>query len=263
MGLILGGMLPAAAGGGGPPVGNGFINLRDVGTEYISITDGTASQALAKPSRIAGDLLIVIGYGTFIQGTSPTENPGPWNVIRATGTIQMWWRIATGDANDDFTVAEQAGSGVCVMQMMSFDLSDGPYTSVSGVQGGALAENNSSFTTQFPTAFQGAYANDQTLGIHWYFKSQNNRGNPTGLADNLVTSPAILAADEFGTGQLNWAMGLGGNPAGNRTSWWGWTYDIFNGVRSGTIPSVDQTESPESSGFEVVSHYAYRFRITF
>lgn len=238
--------------------GGAFISLRSLGTRYFSPTDGIASQALGLPAGYqAGDLLVAHEIGTF--GTpAPTENPGPWTQLIAVATQGGYWRIATGDANDNFTLSAQSGTGVWTAQIAAFDL--GGLTGVSNVAGGSLLQNDSSGGLTFPACSFAQYNNDFSLTLSYYFKSQNNAAGAVGLVDNLPG--VVTGADALATLETGVVNGLGGNPAGLRSSWYGWTYWITNGNPADAVAfGTDQTESPESSGFEVVSHWGNRFRI--
>jgi len=239
--------------------GDAFIAFRSLGVRYKSPTDGVASQALGLPAGYqAGDLLIAHGIGTFGTGT-PTENPGPWIQIINVATQTTFWRIATGDANDNYTLPAQSGSAVWTAQIAAFDLKG--LASVSLAAGGSLLQNDSSYTTAFPACSFSQYNNDQSLTLSQYFKSQNNTAGAVGLVDNLPG--VVTGADALATLETGVVNGVGGNPGGTRSSWYGWTYWITNGNPANAVAfGTDQTESPESSGFEVVSHYGTRWRIT-
>lgn len=236
-----------------------FIEFRSAGTRYFSPTDGIASQALGLPPGYqAGDLLVAQGLGTFTSNTAPTENPGPWNQIIAVPQITSFWRIATGDANDNYTLGAQSGTGVWTAQIAAFDLKG--LTGVSNVAGATLLQNDSSYGLAFPAPGYSQYNNDQSLTLAYWFKSQNNAAGAVSVIDNLVS--VVTGADDKATIDAGAVNGLGGNPAGLRSSWYGWTYWITNGNPAAAVAfGTDQTESPESSGFEVVSHYGNRFRI--
>ncbi len=236
-----------------------FIDFRSTGVRYESPTDGIGSQALGLPTGYqAGDLLVAQLIGTF--GTAaPTENPGPWTQIIDSSTIGAFWRVATGDANDNFTLAAQSSTGAWTAQIAAFDLKG--LTTVSNVAGMTLLQNDSSYGLAFPAPGVSQYNNDQSLSIAYWFKSQNNAAGAVSVIDNLVT--VVTGADDKATIDSGAMNGLGGNPAGLRSSWYGWTYWITNGNPADAVTfGTDQTESPESSGFEVVSHYGNRFRIT-
>lgn len=239
--------------------GAGFIAFRSVGTRYNGVTDGVGPFALGKPAGYqVGDLLVTQVFSTF--GTlAPTENPGPWTQVINVSQIAMHWRIATGDANDDYTLPAQGATAATSAQMAAFDLLG--LTSVSNVAGGSLLQNDSSYNLAFPACSFSQYNNDQSLTLSYYFKSQNNNAGAVGLVDNLPG--VVTGADDIATLDTYVLNGLNGNPAGLRSTWGGWTYWITNGNPADAVAfGTDQTESPESSGFEVVSHYGNRFRIT-
>jgi hypothetical protein len=215
--------------------------------------------ALGKPPGYqAGDLLVGCQQGTFFSGTHPVESAQWPNIIINTSTQIVRWRIATGDANDDWTVNVVSGSSVHSAQMAAFDLKG--LTGVSNVQGGNLLTNDGSFTTAFPASGIPLLANDQTLTLNYWFKSQNNSAGAVGVIDNL---PGVVTGeDEIATLDAYVVNGLAGNPGGARSSWGGWTYWITAANPADALAfGTDQTESPESSGFEVVSVYSNRLRI--
>ena len=260
MRLVFGQTIQAAA-GGPPPAG--FISFRSAGTRYFGPTDGVGPFALAKPPGYqAGDLLVVALQSTFWTGTSPVENPGPWIQIINNSQQRVFYRIATGDANDDFTIAATSTTGAGTGQMAAFDLSAGPYGSVAFVAGGTLLSNDSSYGTAFPAPGFSQYNNDQSLTLAFWHKSTNTSIGAGAVTDNLPG--VVTGANAIGTIGSYAFDGLNGNPGGNRSSWGGWTYWITDGNPADAVAfGTDQTEVPESSGFEVVSHYGARLRITF
>jgi hypothetical protein len=242
-------------GGGAAP----FVEFRSAGTRYESPTDGVGPFALGKPAGYgAGDLLVVAMQGTFFSGTHPTENPGPWTYIINTSTQIVGWRVATGDANDDWTCNTVSTTSVHTAQMAAFDLKG--LTSVSNVAGGSLLTNDSSYGLAFPACSFSQYNNDFSLTLSYWFKSQNNAAGAISVIDNQIA--AVTGADVQATIDSGAVNGLANNPAGLRSSWYGWSYWVTNGNPADAVAfGIDQTESPESSGFEVVSHYGSRFRI--
>jgi hypothetical protein len=251
--------------GGAIGGGAGFVTLRSIGAVYESVT-GVGPTLLGFPAgRQVGDLLVVNAIGTFFTaGAHPTENPGPWTTSIADGNHVIAWRIATGDANDNFTMAALSATGAHVAVMHAYDLSAGPYTTVTLAAGGFLANNDSSGGTAWPTSGFPQFNNDQTLNFIHTFKSTNIVNPATGVTDNL---DAVLAAlpntTESGVIALGAFDGLAGNPGGTRSSWYCINYHVADANPADAVPfGTDQTEIPESSGFEVVSYYGTRLRIT-
>ena len=103
---------------------------------------------------------------------------------------------------------------------------------------------------------------DQSLTLAFWHKSTNTSIGAGAVTDNLPG--VVTGANAIGTIGSYAFDGLNGNPGGNRSSWGGWTYWITDGNPADAVAfGTDQTEVPESSGFEVVSHYGARLRITF
>lgn len=249
--------------GGGP--GAGFVTLRSIGAVYESVT-GVGPTLLSFPAgRQVGDLLVVNAIGTFFTAAAhPTENPGPWTTSIADANHVIAWRIATGDANDNFTMAALSPTGAHVAVMHAYDLSAGPYTSVALAAGGFLANNDSGGGTAWPTSGFSQYNNDQSISFIHSLKSTNVVMPVSGTTDNLdavvaalpnTTESGVIAQGEFD--------GLAGNPGGTRSSWYIINYHVTDANPAEAVPfGTDQTEAPESSGFEVVSYYGTRLRIT-
>ena len=252
--------------GGGLGGGAGFVSLRSVGTRYDSSNDGVGPFALAKPAGYqVGDLLVVVQVGTFFSGTHPVENPGPWTQVVPTANHIFSWRIATGDANDDYTVNTVAATSAHYAIMQAYDLSNGPYTSISPVAGFNLAGNDSSYTTQYPVPGAAQFNNDQTLSIAWSMKSDNINHPATGLVDNWTADLlALPSTTDGGLIDSYFWDGQGGNPAAARSSWVTVHYVISDGNPADAIlfQADRQTEQPNSSGFEVMNFYGQRLRIT-
>jgi len=253
---------------GGVPSGGGgagFVTLRSVGPTYESPT-GAGPTLLGFPAgRQVGDLLVVNAIGTFFTAAAhPTENPGPWATSIADGNHVIAWRIATGDANDNFTMAALSGTSAALAVMSAFDLSAGPYTSVALAAGGFLANNDSGGGTAWPTSGFAQYNNDQSLSIVHSLKSTNVVIPATGVTDNYDAVVAALPnTTESGVIALGAFDGLSGNPGGTRSSWYCVNYHVADAnPAEATGFGTDQTEIPESSGFEVVSYYGTRLRIT-
>lgn len=100
--------------------------LRINGTGTPLITDTNSAQAISQPSYSSGDLLVVCAcFYNQGSGTASLFDPGGnWNSISKSNTtnnsIGIWARIATGDANDDATLAGKSAGIVQIAQMAAF-----------------------------------------------------------------------------------------------------------------------------------------------
>jgi hypothetical protein len=259
MGLILGGPFVAAA---APPAG--FISFRSVGTRISGPPDGVGPHALPKPPGYqAGDLLVVGMNATGTSGTWPTE-VGTWTV-NGNGSNRICFRVATGDASDDFTTPAFVGNSVTSLQMAAFDITG--YSSAVQVAGASLLTNDSFYGTGFPNPGWSNNTNTQLLNISIFFKKTNVRLSPSDLNIDDYLSAIAAATNTQASGDLGtyWFDGLDNNPStGLACSWGGWTYHIteLNPAGPITFDGHPFIEAPESSGFEVVSHYGARIRIT-
>jgi len=94
------------------------VTFRAAGTGFAANNGGGA---ISLPTRVAGDLLIMMASARVATGTLGTSSSG-WNVGAhnlATGEMRYWWRIATNDANDNFTLTyTSGGNGETVLGRM-------------------------------------------------------------------------------------------------------------------------------------------------
>jgi hypothetical protein len=232
---------------------SGF-RLRGVGTRYYSVVDGIGSQNIAQPSYNVGDLLMVCMQSSFFTGTDPTN--GGWNSAATSDTLKLFWRIATGDANDVFTMDAKSITAISTAQMAAFDRDT--FTGTFSTAGaGTLEVNNTTFGTAFPTSSSGEFPDFQTLCISMWWKTTNVNIAASGVTDNLPAN--VVTPTNIGTIDAFSVNGEGTNPAGARSSWGGWTYWTQDVNPAPAVASADQTEVPESSGFESVTYYSRFF----
>lgn len=247
---------------GSPTITPSFITLRGVGSMYESPTHGTSGYALNKPARQAGDLLVVALAGTGSAAIHPTE-VGTWSSYVGT-QVAIYWRIATNDSDDDFTLDSFGSTTTLTGQMAAFEFwNSEPYDTVQAVGGGTLLQNDSTYGTEWPISGFGEYnANNPTLTIAWAFKTMNVDTTLTGVTDGYPGN--VSGTDELATIDKTWFNGSGNDPDAVRSSWFLWTYWTHNDkpATAVTFNSADHIEAPESSGFEVLSQYGVRLLIT-
>jgi hypothetical protein len=240
---------------GSPAGGGGGFALRSVGARYYSVIDGITSQAVPQPITYnVGDILFVCMQSSFFTGTDPVG--GGWNSAATSDTLKLFWRIATGDANDVFTMDDKSVTAISTAQMAAFDRDT--FTGTFSTAGaGTLEINNTTFGTAFPTSSSGEFPDFQTLCISMWWKTTNVNIGASGVTDNLpanvVTPTNIATIDAFSVN------GIGADPGGARSSWGGWTYWTQDGNPAPAVAAADQTEVPESSGFESVTYYSRFF----
>jgi len=103
-----------------PPIftGGGGSDEFTSGTVIQETTNNAAPIILPPaPDIQAGDQLLVMAGANGGLAQEPTENPGPWQVIQIGngGNTRLFRRIASGDANDNFTCPTNIGGDVYQM----------------------------------------------------------------------------------------------------------------------------------------------------
>jgi len=212
-----------------PPI----ISFAEAGAWYNNIIDGDTSVALDKPSYSAGDLLIVcmLASGGLDSETNPDES-GTWTSLLSSGTQRrLWYRIATGDADDDFTITITS-SVMVFAQMAAFDFDDS-YSTISP-HGNGTELSFESVDSEFEVIGIADNTDEVSLAIATYIKSNSEDYSPTGLTDNL---------DMTTVGTYWYAADLGG-ATGDHTLWAGWSVDYSTDARA--IATAEQTEIPDT-----------------
>jgi len=150
-------------------VGKGAVFETDINT-------GNGATLLGSPSDVqVGDWLFCFSLGYSVPVT-PTENPGPW-VELGTTTIRarLWGRIATADANDNFTVPVNAGDTSSFLFNMRAS-NGNPYTE----ENKSVLVNTTEIGWSVNSIAAGA-AND-TMLIYWGGRNVPNNNGSTGIA---------------------------------------------------------------------------------
>jgi len=247
MGMILRGPL---SGGAAPPAGPS-ISLRDAGAFYRSDVDGFNTN-IPLASRVADDNLFVIVAGPVSSDATQTG----WTRTHAYGSnrLQVFTRVATGDANDNFLIPAEAGGGARIAQMASFQYSGfvgAPPNFLQNVQSGFLTDGAAGGDSSWDyLGMSDANLYTDTLVLHWALKFRA----PIASASLSLTPPYPGAADN----EIGSFADYVNESSSQCRLWftWGWEFQPTDeAMGSGVI-----TYSPlEGFGVETLQHTRWEF----
>ena len=235
-----------------PLLGGGVIaplNLRGVGAATIlPRNDGHADTPVAKPVRVAGDMLFTYANAVPGAGMLPIASEvanwtaaSPANLID--GGITYFFRVATNDSDDDFTCRSTSTNANFYTQMASFANTSAGILTID--QTGTL--NNDGPVSDWELKALGTSVTVLTLVIAWYyFTIINSNVSPLTVVDNTGGE----GFQTIGTGSTS-----GGGAA--QTSWFGWSWrvDTATGLAAAL---VEQGYTPDpTSAFNFTRYIRY------
>lgn len=205
-----------------------LIFLRAVGAWYIKIDDGS-NVNIDLPVRQANDDLFVFVNSLFTEALAPAgwTQVQTHTVAAIVGAVQLFHRVATNDANDNFLIPAIVSVRNRVAQMAVFGNTDpmSPPDSLAQIQSGP-AFNTSQADLDYSAITAGADPSETFI----LFLATHFRIGTSGA----VTTPPNLDDDLEEIDSLATSQGAPNNDRINIT--WSWDYqDVSVSVPAGSI----------------------------
>lgn len=208
----------------GPDSSGALFALRDAGAwANFDQNDGHPNTPIVLPSREADDELFAFTFGNGVAAPIEIAN---WLALAPLfgGGLVVWRRVATGDANDNFTVAA-VSNFTGSYQIASFRIPVG--TSLIQVANSVLTAGIGVNDWQITALAASTPFHSLVLAFFTRFSSNDQVGLT--VTDN--TTLTLIGSQAHST-----AGGLG------RTVWGGWSFRID--VAPLATPAVDQGYTP-------------------
>jgi hypothetical protein len=202
----------------------GPLGLRGVGDWLVfDAGDGHPNTPVPQPPIVAGDRLEVITIG--VGATPSPVEIAEWTVRSGLGggSLNVWFRQATGDADDTFTVPATF-VGQCMCQMASFFQPAGQSFVLE--QSGVLTDN---FANDWDIDGIGTTAEPDTIVLGYYMRAR------------ALFLPGLTASDN--TSMITLGTQVRTDAAPLSAMWGGWSYR-FDAV-STSVPMAEQGYTPD------------------